>query len=499
MIYGLLSKNGLIENELQIMRQAISYHIQQHEKSVRKSTGSFYTPDYLADLITREALFAWLSNKGERRIRHLRDLSLVECEVRKSLLSELREISILDPSVGEGAFLLAAANLITKLRMELGDNEKEKLRRHQIVTGNLFGVDLNGTAAELCKARLQEWCNDSVNSNDVNIRIGNSLVGELNNKPSGLRRADNYSFNWKEEFPRVFSPGFPGFSIVIGNPPYGSILSMSERMFISKFYSFNVGGGRTGTWNSAAHFIVRSIDLLEDNGHLGFLIPNSILRVKQFSKTREFLLNSSSLLKIVDEGSPFDDVTLEMVSIFCRKDSSNPNQEIRVESRRPGLYQFNRVPLSVLKSSQVFSIYHDHIFGKILEKGQKHLLVAGRGRDIPKAHTRKTAESPFLVPYITSGRSVRRYHINPQFVSFTDDWFLKDSALRESFENEFLVATKNYRFPRCILKPKGVVHGGGIVRITPKYPNAELRTLGLILNSKLVRQICIRYTSPALR
>ncbi|MFW9795257.1 MAG: hypothetical protein ACFFEE_13195, partial [Candidatus Thorarchaeota archaeon] len=228
-------------------------------------------------------------------------------------------------------------------------------------------------------------------------------------------------------------------------------------------------------------------------GHLGFLIPNSILRVKQFTKTREFLLNSSRLWKIVDEGSPFDDVTLEMVTIFCNKDSSNPNQEIRVESRRPGFNQLNRVPLSVFETSGVFPIYYDHIFNIILERGQKHFLTAGRGRDIPKFHTRKTAETPFNVPYITSGRSVRRYHIDPQHVSYTDNWFHQDSALVESFENELLVATKNYRFPRCILKPIGMVHGGGIVRITPQSPNADLRALGLILNSKLVRQICIRY------
>jgi hypothetical protein len=375
----------------------------------------------------------------------------------------------------------------------LGDRDRERHRRQQIVAGNLFGVDLNPNAVESCKVRLHEWGKTSLKKDDLNIRCGNSLVGGLNTQASNILEYDSQSFHWEEEFVQVLSDVCPGFSIVLGNPPYGSILSMNERKFITENYRSNVGGGRTGTWNSAAHFIVRSIELLEDKGYLGFLIPNSILRVKQFTKTREFLLNSTNLWKIIDEGSPFYDVTLEMVSILCSKNSTNPNQEIRVESRRAGLEQLNRVPLSVLKSSKLFPIYHDHIFSKILERGQKHLLNAGRGRDIPKEHIRKKAESQFIVPYITSGRSVRRYHINPQYLSYTDDWFRKDSALIESFENEFLVATKNYRYPRCILKPKGVVHGGGIVKITPNYANADLRVLGLILNSKLVRQICIRY------
>ncbi|MHA2382512.1 MAG: hypothetical protein ACXACT_08030 [Candidatus Thorarchaeota archaeon] len=70
---------------------------------------------------------------------------------------------------------------------------------------------------------------------------------------------------------------------------------------------------------------------------------------------------------------------------------------------------------------------------------------------------------------------------------------MRDSALTESFENEMLVATKNFRYPRCVLKPEGFVHGGGIVKISPQYKNADLRVLGLILNSRMVRHICVRY------
>ncbi len=476
-----------------IMRQATSYELRQPDRTVKKSTGSFYTPDYLADLIVQDVLFAWLSTRGDTTIRNSKDLDRLGSVERKSLLDELTKITILDPSVGEGAFLLAAAELITKIRSILGDKEGEKHRRLKIVTNNLYGVDLDYDAVESCKTRLQKWGKTSSKRDDLNIRYGNSLVGELNAQSSGKREYDPHSFHWKKEFAQVFSEKSQGFSIVVGNPPYGSILSMNDRRFISNYYAFNVGDNRTGTWNSASHFIVRSMDLLEDTGHLGFLIPNSILRVKQFTKTREFLLNSTNLWKIVDEGSPFGDVTLEMVSIFCSKDSANPNQEIRVESRRPELVQLNRVPISVLKSNGIFPIYHDHIFSKILERGRKHLLVAVRGRDIPKEHTKKEAGSQFIIPFVTSGRSVRRYHIDQRYLVYTDNWLHQDSALKESFENEFLVATKNYRYPRCVLKPKGVVHGGGIVRIIPQDANANLRVLGLILNSKLVRQVCIKY------
>jgi hypothetical protein len=164
-----------------------------------------------------------------------------------------------------------------------------------------------------------------------------------------------------------------------------------------------------------------------------------------------------------------------------------------VESRRHDLDQSNVLSSQVLTESRVFPIYHDYILTKILKRGQKGLLVAGRGRDIPKEHVRKKQTSKFKTPYLTSGRSVQRYCLKVPYVFYTDDWFQRHSALKNSFENELLVATKNYRFPRCVLKSQGMIHGGGIVKITPLYHNADLHVLGLILNSKLVKQISIRY------
>jgi hypothetical protein len=233
--------------------------------------------------------------------------------------------------------------------------------------------------------------------------------------------------------------------------------------------------------------------LLNTGGQLGFLVPNSVLRVKQFTKTREFLLMNSRLRKIVDEGSPFEGVTLEMVSLFIDRKTTSRNQAVSVESRRTGLEQSNSVSLTVLNNTKIFPLYFDDIFKNILEKGSRNQLIAVRGRDIPKKNTRREADSAYSIPYITSGRSVRRYHLDSKHLIYTDDWFHQDSALTESFENEFLVATKNYRYPRCILKPTGIIHGGGIVKIIPQFEKVDLRVLGLILNSKLIRNICVRY------
>jgi len=436
----------------------------------KKKLGAFYTPPHLAALIADESLNAWLDNHSDTEKNH--QLKIVQ------------NLKILDPSAGDGAFLLSAANWLDKTRQKLGERTSITKRRESIVKNSLYGVDLISDTIDKCRSEILQWVSpieeeqhvilDSVHDN---IKQGNSLT----------------SFNWTRDFSSVTTRANPGFDVLLGNPPYGNLLSKDEREYIQSKYPFNVGGSRTGTWNSAAHFIVRASMLLRQGGELGFLIPNSILRVKQFSKTRQFLLESQKLWKIVDEGSPFDGVTLEMVTIFCRGQKPGTSGVIKVESRRPGFEQNNSVPLKLLRSSNIFPIYHDAIFEAILKKGQKNLLVATRGRDIPKGHVKPAVTKPYSTPYITSGRSVRRYHIDKKYQTYTDDWFLRNKGLKESFDNELLVATKNYRYPRCVIKPPGTIHGGGIVQIRPSSNTINLRALGLILNSRLIQYVCTRY------
>ncbi|TFG32030.1 hypothetical protein EU528_04605 [Candidatus Thorarchaeota archaeon] len=439
-------------------------------RTQRKKRGSFYTPSHLAKRITNESLNTWLQNLSGLEINHQ--------------LKQIQDLKILDPSVGAGVFLIAAADWLDATRQKLGEKLSAKKRRESIVSNSLFGVDIDYVAITECHSEILQWVSSIEDEKQViidsvhnNIRQGNSLT----------------SFEWTTNFSKIMMRENPGFDVILGNPPYGNILSKNERNFIQDNYPFNVGGNRTGTWNSAAHFIVRASMLLRQNGELGFLIPNSILRVKQFTKTRQFLLDHLKLWKIVDEGSPFDDVTLEMVTIFCNNQKQERDFDVEVESKRLGFEQKNSVPLRLLRSSKIFPIYYDAIFERILKKGQRNLLVASRGRDIPHDQVNQSKTKQFNIPYITSGRSVRRYYIDTDYQRYTTDWYLKNQGMRKSFSSELLVATKNYRFPRCVIKPAGTIHGGGIVWIKPNSSKVNLRTLGMILNSRMVQYICSRY------
>ncbi len=475
---------------------------QQRESN--KRSGSFYTPYHIAEYIANNALTRWLGERTGFNASLPSNAAELNRRETKHILSALGQIHVLDPAVGEGVFLLAAANWLENTRQMLNDAASPIKLREEIVMNNLFGVDLLKNPVKHCKRTLSKWVNDvkddsqkqSVIDLTGQIKRGNSLVG-LVRETAARQDYDSIPhlrpFHWPLEFPEPFQDKDAGFDLVIGNPPYGNILSDEERRIIQSSYDSDVSRGRFGSWNVAALFVARSRMLMKKEGQLGFLLPNSILRVGQFSKTRDFILKGMQLWEIVDEGNPFADVTLEMASIFCKAGRDEGRHDVKVVSNRKGVEGIYSVPWEILASCRIFPLYFDDIYLKIFDGAKRSILTASRGRDIPSQHVSAKKNRSFRVPYATKGRSVKRYRLDFDHIIYADDWFNDNPAFMDSFENEFLIATKNYPYPRCVMKPKGVLHGGGAVRIGIVDVNLNARAIGMILNSRLARFVCTRY------
>lgn len=155
----------------------------------RLSTGSFYTPRAIVDVLAARAIVSWLSEDDSQTAETLDRIVKGEAVRRprnaEALVERLKTISIVDPACGSGAFLLGSLRIIERLMGALQSERQPDLRR-RIVERSLYGVDLKPEAVRLCELRLwlaivsqTEESADSVQplpNLDRNILQGNSLL-----------------------------------------------------------------------------------------------------------------------------------------------------------------------------------------------------------------------------------------------------------------------------------------------------------------------------------
>lgn len=170
-----------------------------------RQVGAYYTPNYIAYENTRETLWnrvlTELSDEyGLNRedapspdvfFERINDEEYSLPLDLKDVEQVLRDISILDPAAGSGAFLMTAGEILETWRSQCSDTDSRYEIRREVIRKSLYGVDLLDGAVEVCKLRLWLWLtgattidlNEDVPSVetlpniDFNIRQGNSLIG----------------------------------------------------------------------------------------------------------------------------------------------------------------------------------------------------------------------------------------------------------------------------------------------------------------------------------
>lgn len=174
------------------------------------------------------------------------------------------------PPAGSGAFLIEAFDQL-HAQYQASNDRLEELRGHRtlfdldshILLNNLFGVDVNDEAVEICKLSL--WIKTAQRGKiltdlDKTIRVGNSIVDD----PA----VDPKAFDWRA-FPEVFAAG--GFDVVVANPPYTrqEWLAPYKPHLETRFRSYN------GVADIFVYFFELGIGLLRNGGRLGFITSGS--------------------------------------------------------------------------------------------------------------------------------------------------------------------------------------------------------------------------------
>ena len=192
-----------------------------YEKSViaatQKETGSYYTPNEITEYISKNTIYPYICDRVNEKfssnykniwneLLDKKEYSKEDLERIKFLYFDvLKKLTVLDPAVGSGAFLIAAQQIMIPIywkcinalkRDDSFRGELAEISKHHswsyfikrcIITNNLYGVDIQEGAVEICKLRL--WLSmvsemelkiediEPLPNIDYNILCGNSLIG----------------------------------------------------------------------------------------------------------------------------------------------------------------------------------------------------------------------------------------------------------------------------------------------------------------------------------
>lgn len=266
----------------------------------RKRDGVVYTPDYIARFIVEQTLgthareiFAKLLTEHAVKGATADDdpikwkSAAAERAAWTAYRDALAKLRIVDPACGSGVFLVMAFDW---LKAELA-RVNEKLVEltgigalldpdSEILTHNLFGVDVNEESVEIAKLSL--WIKTArhgkvLDSLDDNFRVGDSLIEDH----SFAHRS--HGFEWRVSFADIFAEG--GFDIVLGNPPYvrQELLKDVKPYLKKRFDVFH------GVVDLYAYFFERGLRILKPRGRMGYISSSSFFKTTSGAQLRKYL------------------------------------------------------------------------------------------------------------------------------------------------------------------------------------------------------------------
>jgi hypothetical protein len=132
------------------------------KETARKLSGSFYTPREIVEYMVNESLIAYLINKeGESFENDIKDfvnnteISENLSKIKFRISNALREIKVIDPACGSGAFPMGLLNKMVDLLSKLENHETDlyDLKLH-LIENCIYGIDIQTIAVQISKLRF---------------------------------------------------------------------------------------------------------------------------------------------------------------------------------------------------------------------------------------------------------------------------------------------------------------------------------------------------------
>jgi len=277
----------------------------------------------------------------------LRNTAMKKCEGKSD--KEILKLKFADISCGSGAFLLELFQLLNDILIDYYlKNDRPKLIQTNINTYKLpfeikrelllnciHGVDKDYNAVEAAKfgLLLKLLEDEDVNSTNKtkpvlpclsgNIFYGNSLL----NPKQVTNKKDQVIIN-----PFDFSK--LRFDVIVGNPPYMKSEDMKNITPLElPLYKTNYNSAYK-QFDKYFLFLEQGINLLADDGILGYIVPSKFTKVGAGKKLRELLADKEYLHSIVSFGANqvFADKTNYTCLLILKKQPQKTFQYAEVKS-----------------------------------------------------------------------------------------------------------------------------------------------------------------------
>lgn len=237
--------------------------------SYQKLRGGYYTPQKIADFVASWAI----QNKTD---------------------------SVLEPSCGDGAIVMASAGRLLRLGSPVEDLAT-------LITGIEFDKDEADKTTEVLVAY-------GAAREDINVHCGDFFSVCQNLLEGGIK-----------------------YSAVLGNPPFIRFQHFPEDQREVAFYLMrSVGLNPNRLTNSWLPFLISSSLLLAEKGRLAMVIPAELFQVDYAAETRQFLSDFFSRITLVTfKKLLFEGVQQEVVLLLCEKDVTSTTGIRSIEFASP--------------------------------------------------------------------------------------------------------------------------------------------------------------------
>jgi type I restriction enzyme M protein len=406
-----LSKFNFAGVDSDIVGTIYSTYVNRKEK---KEKGQYYTPSEIVNYILDE-------------VGYRTGAAIIGANKR-----------LIDPACGSGSFLVAAAKRLVETYKGSANQIDDPVTVLDRVQNNLYGFDLNPFACYLSEVNLLIQVLDLVklaHDKGQHPKIQRFHIYNIDAlaRPTGTYRSLMFNTLIAEESDQVDqiksrsanTPYTNGFAFVVANPPYGASISGEYQKILKADYA-DVFYGHPDTYT---FFFKLGVELLAQNGKLGFITPNTYLVGTNSVALRKVLLNAGRVEQIVDlPQGIWTDANVDCALFFLTQESQEEarrRQEttINILALRDTLDKLtNRAWIETLSQQQSrwlvdlkceIHIRYDTLMQQIEEACYISINSNGSTRKTLRLED-ITDSSPGIEPYKTADQGRKNLYIKPR-------------------------------------------------------------------------------------